>query len=144
MSSLPVDKSLLDTDIASEVVRGLNVTVVAHGKRYAAEFDTFTTSAVTVVEITHGLHRLPLTDRRRRIMEQVLAFEILPLDSEAAQIAGRITAELEQIGQPIGRMDPMVAAVALRYRLPLVTGNTAHFQRIQALGYPLRLENWRV
>jgi hypothetical protein len=25
----------------------------------------------------------------------------------------------------------------------LVTGNTAHFQRIQQLGYPLTLANWR-
>ncbi|MGH9956676.1 MAG: hypothetical protein ACREBC_06050, partial [Pyrinomonadaceae bacterium] len=27
--------------------------------------------------------------------------------------------------------------------LVLVTGNTFHYQRIQALGYPLQLDNWK-
>jgi hypothetical protein len=27
--------------------------------------------------------------------------------------------------------------------LELATGNTAHYQRIQQLGYPLTLVNWR-
>jgi hypothetical protein len=35
--------------------------------------------------------------------------------------------------------DPMIAAVGLQHGLELVTGNTAHFQRIQQLGYPLTL-----
>jgi tRNA(fMet)-specific endonuclease VapC len=30
------------------------------------------------------------------------------------------------------------------YSLELVTGNTAHYQRIQQLGYPLTLVNWRI
>jgi len=39
--------------------------------------------------------------------------------------------------------DPMIAAIALHHGLELVTGNTVHFQRIQQLGYPLTLVNWR-
>jgi tRNA(fMet)-specific endonuclease VapC len=31
----------------------------------------------------------------------------------------------------------------LQHSLELVTGNTAHYQRIQGLGYPLVLHNWR-
>jgi len=46
-------------------------------------------------------------------------------------------------GQPIGTADPMIAAIAIEHGLQLVTGNTAHFQRIQRLGYPLTLANWR-
>jgi predicted nucleic acid-binding protein len=37
----------------------------------------------------------------------------------------------------------MIAAVAIRHGLTLVTGNTAHYERIQRLGYLLTLENWR-
>jgi len=37
----------------------------------------------------------------------------------------------------------MIAAVALVHGLELVTGNTAHYQRIQQFGYPLILANWR-
>ena len=42
-----------------------------------------------------------------------------------------------------GRCDPMVAAIAIIHGLDLVTGNTAHYQRIQQLGYVLALVNWR-
>lgn len=38
----------------------------------------------------------------------------------------------------------MIAAIALHHGLELVTGNTAHFQRIQQLGYPLTVANWRI
>lgn len=37
----------------------------------------------------------------------------------------------------------MIAAIALRHGLTLVTGNLSHYQRIQALGYGLKLDNWR-
>jgi predicted nucleic acid-binding protein len=69
--------------------------------------------------------------------------EILPFDRAAAELAGRIAGDLDRIGQPIGRADPMIAAIALQHGLELVTGNTAHYQRIQQLGYPLTLVNWR-
>jgi tRNA(fMet)-specific endonuclease VapC len=58
-------------------------------------------------------------------------------------LAGKIAGELQRIGQPIGIPDSMIAAIALEHRLELVTGNTPHFQRIQQLGYPLTLANWR-
>jgi tRNA(fMet)-specific endonuclease VapC len=38
----------------------------------------------------------------------------------------------------------MIAAIALVHGLELVTGNTAHYQRIQNLGYPLIPVNWRI
>ena len=38
----------------------------------------------------------------------------------------------------------MIAAIAIDQGLELVTGNTAHYQRIQQLGYPLTLVNWRI
>jgi predicted nucleic acid-binding protein len=49
-----------------------------------------------------------------------------------------------RIGRPIGRADPMIAAAALHNGLELATGNTAHYQQIQGIGYPLVLVNWRV
>jgi len=32
---------------------------------------------------------------------------------------------------------------AIQHDLTLVTGNQAHYQRLQELGYPLKLDNWR-
>ena len=67
------------------------------------------------------------------------------LDTDiSAALAGRIYANLERAGQPIGRADPMVAAIALRYNMVLATGNLRHYQRIQEVGYRLQLDNWKM
>ncbi len=68
---------------------------------------------------------------------------MLTLTTKSAELAGRIYAELERTGQPIGRADPIVAAIAIAENLLLATGNTKHYERIQQLGYALRLTNWR-
>jgi len=51
---------------------------------------------------------------------------------------------LEKTGQTIGRADPLIAGIALQHNLILITGNTKHFERIVRLGYPLRMDDWRV
>jgi tRNA(fMet)-specific endonuclease VapC len=67
--------------------------------------------------------------------------EILTLDLASAEWAGRIYGDLERTGQTIGRMDALIAGIALRHDLVLVSGNQAHYQRIVALGYALKLDN---
>jgi len=67
----------------------------------------------------------------------------LTLDLSSAESAGRIYADLNRTGQPIGRADPMIAAIAIQQGLTLVTGNLSHYQRIKDLGYELKLDNWR-
>ena len=79
----------------------------------------------------------------KQFLSHLSAAEVLPFEQNSAEIAGRILADLERAGQPIGRIDPMIAAIALQQGLILVTGNTQHYQRIQALGYKLKLDNWR-
>ena len=82
----------------------------------------------------------------RRLQDFLTAFaleEVLEFGRDAAELAGRIAGDLDRTGQTIGRADPMIAAVALHHGLDLVTGNWAHYHRIQQLGYPLGLVNWR-
>jgi tRNA(fMet)-specific endonuclease VapC len=79
----------------------------------------------------------------QKFLSGLAAVEIVSLDVQIAEVAGRIYGDLERTGQPIGRADPMIAAIAVQQGLILVTGNQAHYQRIQALGYTLQLENWR-
>src|SRR5207237_7671229 len=83
--------------------------------------------------------------RRRSppLLTHVGSEEVLGFDQPAAELAGRIWGDLERTGQPIGLADPVIAAIALTHSLELVTGNTSHYQRIQQLGYPLTLVNWR-
>ena len=138
-----MDKSLLDTDIFSEILKGINPSVVAKATAYRSVFGRYTISVITVMEIVKGFHKLQREDRIQQFLAGLTTVELLSLDAQSAELAGRIYADLERSGQPIGRADPMVAAIALRYGLVLVTGNLSHYQRIQNLGYALRLENWK-
>jgi len=138
-----LDKALLDTDIFSEVLKGIDPHVVAQATTYRAFFDRYTISTITVLEIVKGLHKMEREDRIQKFLNGLTTVDILALDVQSAELAGRIYADLERTGQPIGRADPIIAAIALQYGFTLVTGNQAHYQRIQDLGYELALDNWR-
>jgi predicted nucleic acid-binding protein len=58
-------------------------------------------------------------------------------------LTGRINADLEQSGWTIGMPDVMIAAIALRSGMPIVTGNVAHFEQVRLVGYQLGVDNWR-
>ena len=46
-----MSKSLLDTDVLSEIIKGKNAAIVTKANLYLAERGLFTTSAVSVTEI---------------------------------------------------------------------------------------------
>ncbi len=138
-----MDKALLDTDIFSEILKGIDSRVVARALDYRAALGAFIISMITIMEIVKGLHKVQREDRIQQFLSGLAAVEVLSLDLQSSTLAGRIYADLERTGQPIGRADPMIAAVALRYGLTLVTGNMRHFQRVQTVGYDLKLANWR-
>ncbi len=138
-----MNKARLDTDILSEVGKGIDPNVVRNATAYRSAFGRYTLSVVTVMEVVRGFQKKQSTRRLQRFLAAVASEEILLFDQPDAELAGRIAGDLDRTGQPIGRADPMIAATALRHGLELVTGNTAHYQRIQQLGYPLTLVNWR-
>ena len=138
-----MNEALLDTDTLSEIGKGINPTVAGNAAAYRRAFGQYTTSAVSVMEIIRGFQRTGSMRRLQTFEASIAVLNILPFDRPAAELAGRIAGDLERAGQPIGVADPMIAAIALMQGLELVTGNTAHFQRIQRLGYPLTLVNWR-
>jgi tRNA(fMet)-specific endonuclease VapC len=138
-----LDKALLDTDIFSEVLKGIDPHVVAQAIAYRAIFGRYTISTITVLEIVKGLHKMQREDRIQQFLDGLTTIDALTLDVQSAEVAGRIYADLERTGQSIGRADPIIAAIALEHGLTLITGNQAHYQRIQDLGYELKLDNWR-
>jgi predicted nucleic acid-binding protein len=117
--------------------------VARNGAAYRAVHGRYTLSVITVMEVLRGLHKKGAVARVQTYLGQVTTQEVLRFDQDAAELAGRIQGELERSGRPIGRADPMIAAIALRHGLELVTGNTAHYQYIRELGSALTLVNWR-
>ena len=62
----------------------------------------------------------------------------VPFDDLAADVYGRIRADLERRGQAIGPNDTMIAAIALANGLTVVSHNRAEFSRVSGL----LIEDW--
>jgi tRNA(fMet)-specific endonuclease VapC len=138
-----MDKALLDTDTFSQVLRRYSPAIVFRTAAYLTEFDRLTISAITVTEIVKGWQKRQREDRVDRFISDLDTVEILYLSLESHITIGRILADLERTGQPIGFADTAIAAIALQNNLTLITGNLNHYQRIVNLGYPLNLETWK-
>lgn len=139
-----IEKSLLDTDILSEIIKRANPVIIAKANIYLNEFDKYTISVITVMEIAEGWQKRKQEQRLQQFLSILNSQEILSFELPEAVLAGRIYADLEAVGKRIGYPDCMIAAIAMHYNLTLVTGNLSHYQRIQNLGYSLRLDNWRL
>jgi tRNA(fMet)-specific endonuclease VapC len=138
-----LNKALLDTDIYSEILKAVDQTVTGNAIAYRQAQGILTLSTVTVMEVVRGFQKNQSQRKLQNFLSAIASEEVLTFDQPAAELAGRIAGELERVGRPIGVADPMIAAIALNHGLEVVTGNTTHFQRIQQLGYPLTLVNWR-
>jgi predicted nucleic acid-binding protein len=68
--------------------------------------------------------------------------QITPTAADYLQ-AAIIKAAARKQGSIVELPDCLIAAVAIRLGLPLVTGNTEDFQAIQKNGVALHIENWR-
>jgi tRNA(fMet)-specific endonuclease VapC len=139
-----LNKANLDTDIFSEIIEGVDQTVAAHAKTYRRAFGHYTICAVTAMEIVQGYQQKQAARQLQAFLTALPSQEVLSFEEADAELAGRIAGELERVGRPIGTADSMIAAIALQHGLELVTGNTVHFQRVQQLGHPLTLVNWRI
>ena len=72
-------------------------------------------------------------------LEAILqAIEILPIESPAERVYGRLRADLEKKGQPVGGNDLLIAAQSMSLGMTLVTDNEREFSRITEL----LCENW--
>jgi tRNA(fMet)-specific endonuclease VapC len=118
------------------------IMITKHGKPVATlipyeEWEKIEVSkAVNVAEIFYGLFRLE-GESDAGAPHALLEF-LMPFETEDAQAFGRLKAALERKGRPRFEPDLQIAAIALRYRLTVVTGNVRHFEGIAGL----RIENW--
>jgi tRNA(fMet)-specific endonuclease VapC len=64
--------------------------------------------------------------------------QTLELDRSIAEICGKVSAQLSEIGKPPGTPDMLIAATALVHDLTLVTHNVRDFHRVPGL----RIQDW--
>lgn len=96
-------------------------------------------SSVTYAELVHGVEKSQKIEKNRLALILLLAnIEILDFDVAAADAYGKIRADLERKGTPIGPLDMMIAGHAVSLECTVVTNNIKEFNRINGL----KLENW--
>jgi predicted nucleic acid-binding protein len=66
-----VNKSLLDTDILSEVLKGINPTVASNAAAYRQAFGRYSLSSVTVMEVISGLQRNQSVRRIQKFLTDI-------------------------------------------------------------------------
>jgi predicted nucleic acid-binding protein len=125
---------LLDTNLVSEWTKPRPNPGVVSWLADADEDRVFI-SVVTIAELRHGVERLAIGRRRKRLNEWIegeLLFRfderILPIDAATADAWGRIVAHREGLGRPIGTMDAFIAATAQVHKLTLATRNQTDFE----------------
>ncbi len=129
---------LLDTNACVDYLTARYPKVAERIQRSSPE-DLFL-SLVVVAELRYGAdHSTRRRTNHLRIDALIEEIEPLDFDLRAAATYGRVRAQLEAGGTPIGPNDMLIAAHALSRGLTIVTDNTAEFRRVKGL----KVENWR-
>lgn len=130
-------KYMLDTNICIYAIKNKPPEVIRNFLRHNP--DDICVSAITYAELTHGVEKSMAVEKNRIAITLFLSpISILEFDSSAAEEYGRIRADLEKKGTPIGPMDMLIAAHAKAEGLVLVTNNTREFARVEEL----EVEDW--
>ena len=126
---------MLDTDTVSFVLRGegnAGANLTAHAPSAVC------LSAISLSEVWFGAEKRH-SKRLHRLVETFLtAVDVVPFDAVAAALFGRLAADLEGTGSPIGVLDTLIAAHAMSLNLTLVSNNSKHFTRVKGL----KTVNW--
>jgi tRNA(fMet)-specific endonuclease VapC len=134
-------RTLVDTDILSDFLRGKNARVVDRANAYLRDHGRLSISVISVFEIVRGRHQANQIDRALKFVEWTKNADVLGFDAECARLAGEIGGALLRSGLPVGVADVLIAATAIAHRLVLATANVDHYERMRPFG--LSIENWR-
>ena len=132
-------KYMLDTNICIYAIKHKPPEVIKNFLKHNPE--DICVSSITYGELMHGVEKSQAEERNRAAITLFLSsISILPFDNYAAEEYGKVRAELERKGTPIGPMDMLIAGHARSERLILVTNNTREFFRVEDLD--LEVEDW--
>lgn len=128
---------LLDTNICIYIIKKKPAEVFEKFKNL--ELGDVGISSITLAELQYGIAKSSSPEKNRDALEKFLTpIEILDFGYEATVEYGKIRAELEQKGIPIGPLDMLIASHAKSLDVVLVTNNVREFERVA----DLKIENW--
>lgn len=130
-------KYMLDTNICIYAIKHKPEKVIERLQEH--DPSDICISSITYAELYHGVEKSQAVDKNKIALAILLSnIEIKDFDTKAAESYGRIRAELEKAGTPIGPLDTMIAGHAMSLGYIVVTNNTREFSRVT----DLNLEDW--
>ncbi len=138
------EAACLDTDMLSAIARG-HPDATARARVYLAKHGRLTFTAISVAERLRGYHAAlragkPFTVQLAEFERVVASSAVLPLDTAAAALAGRIAVAL---GRRSFACDLLIAAIVAVHGMSLVTRNQSDFAPICSLPFiRLPLVDW--
>lgn len=128
---------LLDTNICIYIIKNRFEKLIEKLRKVGIE--NVAVSTITIAELEYGVANSNRPDETMiKLYEFLVPFTIIDFDMHSARNYGKIRKELKDIGQPIGPMDTLIAAIAQAHGHTLVTNNVKEFARITKL----KIENW--
>lgn len=128
---------MLDTNICIYIIKKRPLVVLE--KLQTRKITDIAISSITLSELKYGVEKSMNRERNRlALAEFIVPFEILDFGVMATNEYGKIRADLEKQGSPIGCLDTLIAAHALSEKLTLITNNEKEFCRVKNL----KVENW--
>lgn len=127
---------LLDTNVCIAIMRGAPKAVARMSEFGPGDCGV---STITAYELFTGVSKCRDSARERTKVERLLGvLTVIPFDELAALHAGRVRAELEQLGLKCGPYDLLLAGHALALGVPFATHNVREFARVGGL----QVEDW--
>lgn len=127
---------LLDTNIVIAALKGV---ASVRRKLETTPVSCLVLSPVVLGELEFGAEKSAYPEKNRTRLAAICeGLPLFSLDAAASKHYGRIRAQLERNGTPIGANDLWIAAQALALGAVAVTDNVGEFSRVSGL----TVENW--
>jgi tRNA(fMet)-specific endonuclease VapC len=129
---------LLDTGSAADYIHRRR-DVYARARAAVANGDRVGIGLPVVAELWFGVENSSSRDRNAERLRRVLPELIIwPLTEAAAEVYGRIATDLKRSGRPIGKIDMLIAAIALSLGNTTVVSGDSDLTAVKGL----TVENW--
>lgn len=130
---------LLDTNVCVQYLNGTSTTLKHNFE--SCQSDLIYLCSIVKAELMYGAIKSANPKKNMPKLKRFLeGFVSLSFDDQCAEVYGEIRAQLEKEGNIIGPYDMMIAAVALRNNMTLISHNTREFSRIPLLD----LDDWEI
>ncbi len=120
-------EALIDTDILSYYLKG-NQDVIEKVVEYLKTYPTLNISTITYFEVLGGLEYKKASRQIKDFKELVSNCNVHNIDKESIAISAKEYGRLRRKGITIGSPDLLIAGIALKNNLTLITNNENHFK----------------